>query len=47
MKRKNPIHAYKRLLAHDYDWSYAYLIALIVALMTLLYIRLMKRGDEA
>ena len=28
MKRKNPIQAYKRLLAHDYDWSYAYLIAL-------------------
>ena len=28
MKRKNPIHAYKRLLAHDQDWDYAYLIAL-------------------
>ena len=28
MKRKNPIHAYKRLLAHDHDWDYAYLIAL-------------------
>ena len=28
MKRKNPIHAYKRLLANDQDWSYAYLIAL-------------------
>ena len=27
-KRKNPIHAYKRLLAKDYDWDYAYLIAL-------------------
>lgn len=25
---KNPIHAYKRLLAHDHDWDYAYLIAL-------------------
>ena len=28
MKRRNPIHAYKRLLAKDYDWDYAYLIAL-------------------
>ena len=28
MKRRNPIHAYKRLLAHDHDWDYAYLIAL-------------------
>ena len=28
MKRKNPIHAYKRLLANDQDWDYAYLIAL-------------------
>lgn len=28
MKRRNPIHAYKRLLAHDQDWDYAYLIAL-------------------
>ena len=28
MKRRNPIHAYKRLLAKDQDWSYAYLIAL-------------------
>ena len=28
MKRKNAIHAYKRLLAHDHDWDYAYLIAL-------------------
>ena len=27
-KRKNPIYAYKRLLAKDYDWDYAYLIAL-------------------
>ena len=27
-KRRNPIHAYKRLLAKDYDWDYAYLIAL-------------------
>ena len=28
MKKKNPIHAYKRLLAEDQDWSYSYLIAL-------------------
>ena len=28
MKRKSPIHAYKRLLAHDQDCDYAYLIAL-------------------
>ena len=28
MKRRNPIHAYKRLLADDHDWDYAYLIAL-------------------
>ncbi len=28
MKRKNPIQAYKRLLANDQDWDYAYLIAL-------------------
>ena len=28
MKRKNPIYAYKHLLAKDYDWDYAYLIAL-------------------
>lgn len=28
MKKKNPIHAYKRLLANDHDWDYAYLIAL-------------------
>ena len=28
MKRRSPIHAYKRLLAKDYDWDYAYLIAL-------------------
>lgn len=28
MKRKSPIHAYKRLLANDQDWDYAYLIAL-------------------
>ena len=27
-KRRSPIHAYKRLLAKDYDWDYAYLIAL-------------------
>jgi hypothetical protein len=27
-KRKNPIHAYKHLLAKDYDWDYGYLIAL-------------------
>ena len=28
MKRRNPIHAYKHLLAKDYEWDYAYLIAL-------------------
>ena len=28
MKKKNPIHAYKRLLAKDQDWSYSFLIAL-------------------
>ena len=28
MKRRSPIHAYKRLLADDLDWDYAYLIAL-------------------
>ena len=28
MKKKSPIHAYKRLLAKDQDWDYAYLIAL-------------------
>ena len=28
MKRRSPIHAYKRLLADDQDWDYAYLIAL-------------------
>ena len=28
MKKKNPIHAYKRLLAEDQDWDYSYLIAL-------------------
>ena len=28
MKKKNPIHAYKRLLAKDLDWDYGYLIAL-------------------
>ena len=27
MKKKNPIHAYKRLLAKDLDWDYGYLIA--------------------
>ena len=27
-KRRNPIHAYKHLLAKDYDWDYAYLVAL-------------------
>ena len=27
-KRRNPIHAYKKLLANDHDWDYAYLIAL-------------------
>ena len=28
MKGRSPIHAYKRLLANDHDWDYAYLIAL-------------------
>ena len=28
MKKKNPIHAYKRLLAEDLDWDFCYLIAL-------------------
>ena len=28
MKKRSPIHAYKRLLADDHDWDYAYLIAL-------------------
>ena len=28
MKRKSPIHAYKRLLVKDQDWDYAYLMAL-------------------
>ena len=28
MKKKNPIHAYKRLLAKDLDCDYAFLIAL-------------------
>lgn len=28
MKKKNPVHAYKRLLAKDQDWDYGYLIAL-------------------
>lgn len=28
MNRKSPIHAYKRLLADDHDWDYAYLVAL-------------------
>ena len=28
MKKKNNIHAYKRLLAKDQDWDYAFLIAL-------------------
>ena len=27
-KRRSPIHAYKRLLANDHDWDYAFLIAL-------------------
>ncbi len=26
MKRRSPIHAYKRLLANDHNWDYAYLI---------------------
>ena len=28
MKKKSPIHAYKRLLAKDQDWDYAFLIVL-------------------
>ena len=28
MKKRSPIHAYKRLLARDQDWDYAFLIAL-------------------
>ena len=28
MKRRNPIHAYKRLLADDHERDYTYLIAL-------------------
>ncbi len=28
MKKKNPIHAYKRLLTKDQDWDYIYLLAL-------------------
>ena len=24
MKRRSPIHAYKRLLANDHDWDYNY-----------------------
>lgn len=28
MKKRNPINAYKRLLANDHDWDYGYLIAL-------------------
>jgi hypothetical protein len=28
MKKKNPIHAYKRLMAEDVDWDYRCLIAL-------------------
>ena len=28
MKKRSPIRAYKRLLADDHDWDYAYLIAL-------------------
>ena len=28
MKKRSPIHAYKRLLAKDQDWDYGYLIAL-------------------
>ena len=27
-KKRNPIQAYKRLLANDHDWDYGYLIAL-------------------
>ena len=28
MKKRSPIHAYKRLLARDRDWDYAFLVAL-------------------
>lgn len=28
MKKRSPIHAYKRLLARDQDWDFAFLIAL-------------------
>ena len=28
MKKKNPIHAYKRFLARDQDWDFAFLITL-------------------
>ena len=28
MKKRSPIHAYKRLLANDHNWDYGYLIAL-------------------
>lgn len=28
MKKRSPIHAYKRLLARDQDWDYAFLITL-------------------
>lgn len=28
MKKKNPIHAYKRLLTKDEDWGYSFLLAL-------------------
>ena len=28
MKKKNTIHAYKRMLANDRDWDYSYLISL-------------------
>ena len=28
MKERSPIHAYKRLLARDHDWDFAFLIAL-------------------
>lgn len=29
MKKRSPIHAYKRLLARDQDWDYAFLIACV------------------
>lgn len=53
MKRKNPIHAYKRLLAHDHNWDYAYLIALekkklqrMWELKNLVYVKTFLANDE-